>query len=127
VERLRDQHRIGARRPQRQLLGRPAQRLDPRQPPDELRPHLGERLDRHHAPEAGDEVARQLAGPGREVDDGRAAVEAELVGEAIERRRWIGGAAALVLAGGLGERGGKALRGHGRILTPQGRVGGPRN
>ena len=68
VERLRDEHRVGARIGERDRLGRARQRLDVREPGPERGAHLVVGLDRDDRRAALDDRLGQLPGSGREID-----------------------------------------------------------
>jgi len=89
--------RVDARVAERQLLGRAGEHLDARDRRLELRAHLGERFDREHARAGRHEQARELAGAGADVDDGRSDTDPEPLDDERDDVRVIGRPAPLVL------------------------------
>ena len=98
VERLRRRDGVGGPVVERDRLRRPLDDLGVDDALEDL-PHLGDRLDARHAQTARDELPRELARAGSDVDDVRARLELEHLDDVVERGRRVVGARLLVHLG----------------------------
>jgi len=99
MEGIRDEHRVDGVVLKRNLFSRPAQRLA-----IDVRAHPVVGLDRDHAREPRRERACELAGAGREIEDGCSRREPELPSDVVDHRRRVFRPRALVGVGDAPER-----------------------
>jgi hypothetical protein len=103
VKRLRDGDQVGARVAKRQRFGAPRERSHAADALLEGRSHRCDRLDRDHLSARRRQRARQLPGPGADIDDREAGPEPCVLGKPLERGRGIAWTAALVGVGAAPE------------------------
>ena len=98
MERLRSRNGVGDPVVERDRLGRPVDDLGIHHTLEDLS-HLGDRLDACHAEAARDELPRELARAGSDIDDVSIRFELEHLDDVIERGRGVVGARLLVHLG----------------------------
>ena len=112
VQRLRDRDRVGGRVGHRQALGDAVEHLGAGRRRREHVAHAGDRLDRDDPQPALDERARELARPGRHVDDRGARPDAQRLQQPVDQRRRVLGTGAVVDVRRPVEAGGRRVQVH---------------